>query len=120
MRSKEQIARGQVLWTAVSVNDPPRRHQRILDVDLFPVLLDISAVEDIELRIDRVPASELHFRKALRLCEQARAQGGLFSNCNLAELLSSNDSQIAHALSEHERSTNAIVPRRATLHDVGT
>jgi hypothetical protein len=120
MRSKEHLVHGQVLWMAVSVNDPPRRHQRILDVELVPVLLDISTAEDVDRRIDRVPASERLLRKALRLCEQAHAQGGLLSNCDLAELLSNDDSQIAHVLAEYERRTNTIVPRRATLHDVGT
>ena len=120
MRSKDHLVHGQVLWMAVSVNDPPRRRQRISDIELVPVLLDISTAEDVELRIDRVPASQRLLRKALRLCKQAHAQGGLLSNCDLAELLGNTDSQIAHVLSEYERSTNTLVPRRATLHDVGT
>src|SRR4029077_13271112 len=47
-------------------------------------------------------------------------QGGLLSNCDLAELLFTNDQRIAHVLTEHERLTNTLVPRRATLHDVGS
>jgi hypothetical protein len=120
MRSKDHLVHGQVLWMAVSVNDPPRRRQRISDIELVPVLLDISTAEDVELRIDRVPVPQRLLRKALRLCKQAHAQGGLLSNCDLAELLGNTDSQIAHVLSEYERSTNTLVPRRATLHDVGT
>jgi Protein of unknown function (DUF1670) len=120
MRSKDHVVHGQVLWMAVSVNDPPRRRQRIADVDLVPVLLDISTAEDVQWRIERVPAAQRLLRKALRLCEQAHKQGGLLSNCDLAELLSVPDQRIAQVLTEHERSTNTVVPRRATLHDVGT
>jgi Protein of unknown function (DUF1670) len=120
MRSKDHVAHGQVLWMTVSLNDPPARRQRISDVDLVPVLLDVSTAEDVELRIDRLPASERLLRKALRLCEQAHKQGGLLSNCDLAELLSVDDARIAKVLTEHERTTNTVVPRRATLHDVGT
>ena len=59
-------------------------------------------------------------RKILRLCQQAYDQGGLLSNCDLAELLNSDDSRVAGVLAEHERVTGTLVPRRATLHDVGT
>ncbi len=89
---------------AVSVNNPPVRHQRIADTELVPVLLDVSTAEDVHLRIDRLPAPQRLLRKAIRLCEQAHQQGGLLSNCDLAEMLSTDDSRIAKLLAEHERS----------------
>jgi hypothetical protein len=120
MRSHEHVAHGQVLWMAVSVNDPPRHHQRIIDTDLVPVLLDLCTADDVQQRIDRLPTPQRLLRKAIRLCEQAHQQGGLLSNCDLAELLNTDDSRVAQVLAEHERSTGKLVPRRATLHDVGT
>jgi Protein of unknown function (DUF1670) len=120
MRPHEHVQHGQVLWMAVSVNDPPRHRQRIVDTDLVPVLLNLSTADDVQLRIERLPGPQRLLRKAIRLCEQAHKQGGLLSNCDLAELLHRNDSQIASLLAQHERATNTIVPRRATLHDVGT
>ena len=44
-----------------------------------------------------VAAEELLQDKAVRLCEQAYAQGGLLSNCDLAELLATSDSRIFSA-----------------------
>jgi hypothetical protein len=120
MRSKDHLVHGQALWMAVSINDPPSRRKRIADVDLVPVLLDISTAEDVDLRLDRLAAPQRLLRKAVRLCEQSYNQGGLLSNCDLAELLGTGDSRIAQVLAEHERRTNTVVPRRATLHDVGT
>ena len=120
MRPKDHLVHGQVLWMAVAVNDPPARRQRIADVELVPVLLDISTAEDVQRRIDRLPAPQRLLQKALRLCEQAYQQGGLLSNCDLAELLHANDGRIAVLLAQHERGTQTVVPRRATLHDVGT
>lgn len=120
MRPKDHLKHGQMLWMAVRRDDPPGRHQTIADTELIPVLLDVSTAGDVQMRIDRLPAPQRLLRKALRLCRQAHEQGGLLSNCDLAELLGTCDSRIAAALSEHERLTETVVPRRATLHDVGT
>ena len=120
MRPQEHLTHGQTLWMAVRVNNPPAHRQRIADTELVPVLLDLSTAENVQQRIDRLPAPERMLRKALRLCQQAYQQGGLLSNCDLAELLNTGDSDIARVLTRHERLTNTVVPRRATLHDVGT
>jgi hypothetical protein len=120
LKPRESLGHGQVLWLAVSLENPPRRRQRIADTDLVPVVLDLSTPEDIEQRLARLPPNQRLLHKALRLCRQAHEQGGLLSNCDLAELLSSHDSLLASLLAQHERSTQSIVPRRATLHDVGT
>ena len=120
VRPRDTVAHGQVLWMAVSIDDPPHRYQRIQETDLVPVVLDLSLAEDVQHRIDRVPPAQRLLHKAVRLCRQAHQQGGLLSNCDLAELLNVCDSRIAQLLVQHERDTQRIVPRRATLHDVGT
>jgi hypothetical protein len=120
MRPQDHVAHGQTLWMAVSVNDPPRHRQKIADTDLVPVLLELSTAEDVDQRIERLPVSQRLLHKAVRLCKQAHRQGGLLSNCDLAELLNNHEGRIAVLLAEHERKTNTLVPRRATLHDVGT
>ena len=119
-RHRESVSHGQMLWMAVAADCPPKRHQRILDTDLVPVILDLSTPADIERRIQRMRPGERLLSKAIRLCKQAYKQGGLLSNCDLAEMLNTNDSRIAHLLAQHERDSGRIVPRRATIHDVGT
>src|SRR6202007_3404329 len=86
----------------------------------IPVVLDLSTADDVQERIDRCPPAQRLLHRAVRLCAQAHRQGGLLSNCDLAELLNVDDSTVAGVLAEHERKTGALVPRRATLHDVGT
>jgi hypothetical protein len=120
VRPLEHLRHGQVLWTAVHRDHPLGRHQRIAESELVPVVLDLSLPEDIQGRLDRLPPRELLERKAVRLCRQAYQQNGLLSNCDLAELLSVGDPRIAQVLGDHERRTGEPVPRRATLHDVGT
>lgn len=117
---REHVRHGQALWMAVATDARPRRHQRIAETRLVPVVLEISTVQDVQGRIDRVGRGQLMQRKAVRLCQQAYEQGGLLSNCDLAELLGTHDSRIAGLLGAYERQTGRIVPRRATVHDVGT
>ncbi|MBW2257808.1 MAG: DUF1670 domain-containing protein [Deltaproteobacteria bacterium] len=120
LRPREHLRHGQVLWTAVHKDHPLGYRQRIAESELVPVVLDLSVAEDIEARLARRSHPEILRQKAVRLCHQAYAQNGLLSNCDLAELLATSDSQIATALGQHERQTKKPVPRRATVHDVGT
>lgn len=117
---REQVRQGQILWLGISRDSPPRRHQRIVDCKLVAVVLDLITPEDLQARLNRDPARQRLTRRAVRLCEQANEQGVLLSNCDLAELLSTDDSHIAQLITQHERQTKCLVPRRATVHDVGT
>lgn len=120
MQPRERVHHGQVVWVAVNTDDPPRRHQRIADTDLVPVVLDLSTSEDIDARIERQSADQRMLNKAVRLCRQAYEQGGLLSDSDLAELLTTSAPRIASLLAQYEREQRQVVPRRATLHDVGT
>lgn len=120
LRPREHVQHGQVVWLAVSVKDPPARQKRIRDTDLIPVLLDLSTPEDIEAWLAREPAPERHLKRALRLCQQAYEQGAVLSNIDLCVLTGVQYSTLGKLLSAHEERTGRLVPRRATLHDVGT
>jgi hypothetical protein len=120
VRPLAAVRHGQVVWMAVSRDDPPARGKRITHTDLVPVVLNLSTGEDIDAVIERQPTQARILRKALRLCEEAHSQGGLLSNCDLAELLNRSDRQIAALLALYEREHQRVVPRRATIHDVGT
>ncbi len=119
MRAKECLHHGQVIWTAVSRDNPPARRQRIAETDLVSVTLDLSTPEDIKARMDRKPDIQRKLHKALRLCHQAYEQGGILSNFDLSELLTTSDSGIGTMFVKYERKNRKVVPRRATLHDVG-
>jgi hypothetical protein len=120
LRPTEHMRHGQALWLGIATDDPPRQYRRTADTRLVPVVLDLSTPEDIQARLDRQSSPERLQRKVVRLCEQAYQQGALLSNCDLAELLDRDDSAIGKVLSAHEEKTGQLVPRRATLHDVGT
>jgi DNA-directed RNA polymerase specialized sigma24 family protein len=120
MRSRDHIKHGQVLWAAIDIKDPPRRRRSAGGTNLVPVLLDLSTADDVQQRIDRLSRSQRLLQRARRLCQQAYEQGGLLSNCDIAEMLHVSSDYVGQLLAEHERSTKTIIPRRATLHDVGS
>jgi hypothetical protein len=120
LRPLASVKHGQVVWMAVSLNDPPALGKRITHTDLIPVVLNLNTVEDIDAILARQASSQRLLGKAIRLCQEAYAQGALLSNCDLAELLNRSESQIASLLASYERQQHQVVPRRATLHDVGT
>ncbi len=119
-RSRDCIAPGQLVWMAVDVNDPPSRGKRIAETELVPVVLDVSTPGDIQRRLERQSPRERLKQRAIRVCHQAYEQGGLLSNCDVAELLNSEESVISTLLVEAQREQGQVVPRRATIHDVGT
>ncbi len=120
MRPAEHMRHGQALWLGIATDDPPQRLRRTADTKLVPVALDLSTAEDIHARLDRKTSHERLRIKAVRLCEQAHQQGALLSGSDLSELLGRDASTISHVLVGHEKQTGRLVPRRATLHDVGT
>jgi DNA-binding CsgD family transcriptional regulator len=120
LRSKQSIRHGQILWTAVSIDDRPGWSQKIADTDLVPVLLDVSTPQDIQSRIDRVHPRQIRLHKAIRMCQQAYEQGGLLTNYDLSEILNIPDSLVGQLLAGYERQNNTVVPRRGTIHDAGS
>ena len=120
LRPRDHVSHGQVLWLGVDVDDPPARGKRLVDTHLIPLVLDLSTSEDVQARLDHQPPRVRLRAKAIRLCQQAYAQGALLSNCDLAELLSTHDECIAQELTAYEREHGKVIPRRATLHDVGS
>jgi hypothetical protein len=117
---QERVSHGQVVWMAIAEDDPPKQYRTTADTRMVPVVLELTTDDDVDARIDRVPPKDRLRDKALRLCRQAYEQGGVLSNSDLAELLCADSSTIGTLLADYERSNNCVVPRRATIHDVGT
>jgi len=120
LRARDYLSHGQVLWIGISVDDPPSYGKTTAETDLVPVILDLSTLDDVQSRIERTSSRQRLLQKAMRLCQQAYRQGALLSNSDLAELLNQDPSLIGRLLAKQERATGEVIPRRATLHDIGS
>lgn len=120
MKPLETVRHGQVVWMGISVDDPPCRGKRTSDTDMIPLVLDLVTDADVEAIINRERKPQKILRKALRLCRQAFEQGALLGNTDLGTLLGEDGSYVGSLLVNHEKNTGKVVPRRATLHDMGS
>lgn len=120
LRPRDSLHHGQLLWLGFDIDDPPARHKTSENVRLVPVVLDLWNDQDLEAQLDRVRAPQRLLSRCIRLHEQAYAQGALLSNVDLASMLGVSDGYIGTLLAAHEREHKVVIPRRATLHDVGS
>jgi len=120
LRPKDHLRPGQVLYNAVSIDDPPARGKTMAETEQVTVTLDLITSEDIDRRIAGEPSRERFFCRASRLCKQAYKQGGVMSNTDLALLLGYSPSYVGQVLAQHERESEELIPRRANVHDMGS
>jgi hypothetical protein len=120
LRPTEHLHHGQILWLGFDIDDPPSRNKTSENVRLVPLILDVCVDEDLDAQLDRVAAPERLVRRCIRLLQQAYAQGALLSNVDLSCMLGVSHHRISQLLVAHERQHNVVLPRRATLHDVGS
>jgi hypothetical protein len=120
IRPRDSLHHGQLLWLGFDINDPPSRNKTSENVRLVPVVLDLWTDDDIEAHLDRVPAPERLLARCIRLHHQAFEQGALLSSVDLAGMLGVAESRLSSLLAAYERKHRVVIPRRATLHDVGS
>jgi len=110
---------GQVLWTAVAVDDPPSHNKRIEDTRLLPIVLDLVTAQDISDAQSKKGWPLIRRNMIVRLCRQAYAQKAVLSLADVSLLLHVNLNTVSGQILEHERQTGEMVPRRGTIHDMG-
>jgi hypothetical protein len=120
VRPRETLRHGQVLWAAISRDHPPAMRARTGHEHLVPVVLDLGSSEDIDMLLAHGPRAKVFEQRCIRLCQQAYEQGAVLSDVDLAQLLSADERQIASAITCYESQSGKMLPRRATVHDVGT
>jgi hypothetical protein len=115
----QRLRMGQLLWLAVEQSDRPRAGKRIEDSRLKPVVLNLLTFEDLQALGSGVRQVQLRKRVVVRLFKEAMNQGGVLSLSDVAAILRISSASVARCIQEHERQTGEVLPRRATVHDMG-
>lgn len=116
---RDRMRVGQILWSAVAVDDPPARGKTIEDTHLVPVVLDLLTPEDVDYVIANGICPDFRRRRVVRLLKQAYRQNGVLSYADLALMLGVSINTISRDVRTHEKQTATQLPRRGTIHDMG-
>jgi hypothetical protein len=120
LKPRERVGPGQMVWMAISVDDPPAQWKRTADTDQVAVVLDVATLGDIQSVLDRRPYQQRWEDRLARLSQQAYEQKALLSNCDLAAIFNITPTHVSRIISVYEDRNGQVVPRRATIHDVGS
>ena len=113
------LRQGQTIWTTVDKNEKSSYGKSIRNTRLTQVILDLVRSEDITERAEGKKLKEIKQEAAVRLFRQAYEQGGCMTNAEVAILLKISAPTVSKYVREWETTTNTVVPRRGTIHDMG-
>ncbi len=116
---RTRLSSGQVLWVAVAASHRPHGDNRIEQLPLVPVVLDLVTTKDIDDTMTPNNRRRLRTQKIVRLFRQAFAQGGVLSQADVSLLLHVSRDVVGAALAEHQQNTGEILPSRGSIHDLG-
>ena len=101
-------------YSCVSITKPPGKP--IKDCQMVTVTLTILHDEDTTK--DKDASIETRWRRLLRICDEARKQGGLLSQEDLSKLLMGDVRTIRRDIAE-PKTVGITVPARGTIKDIG-
>ncbi len=102
-----------VVYYAVAEHEPPGK--ALSECELVPVQLTYYSPADVSV-VSLDATSELKWQRLLRYTTQARSQGGLLTQPDLAFLLGVHPGVIQHLMKEHPE---VVLPTRGNIADMG-
>lgn len=114
-----QLRPGQMLWMAVP--DDGRKHakKRMRNTPQVPVVLDLISDEELAALEAGQTLPEVRRERLTRLLRQARAQGGVLAQSDLAAIVLYSRRQIARDIATVQQTTEQLLPYRGTVQDIG-
>jgi len=115
----QRIRMGQMLWPAVAKEETGAYGKRIQDTKLKPVILNVITDQDFREMIHGIRRSEIRRKIAIRLFDEAYAQGGVLTEVDVATMLGLCRGTVSNYVTQFEAKAGRLVPRRGTIHDMG-
>jgi hypothetical protein len=109
---------GQLVWYAVDVKEQHTQGKKLKDVKLVPVKLTVIDEEDLKNYADGMSSKEIRRSRMVRMFREAKEQGGVLSQTDMAVLLGYRVDAVSKNLLEI-RKESGLVPTRGSVHDLG-
>jgi hypothetical protein len=116
---RSRLTFGQVLWVAVAASYRPTGENRIENLPLVPIVLDLVTSQDIDDAMTPNQRLRVRANKIVRLFRQAFEQGGVLSQADVSLLLHVSRDVVGQTLAEHQNKTGEVLPSRGSIHDMG-
>ena len=116
---RDRIQPGQTVWMAVAVDETPGYGKLMSNTRQVPVVLTLVNQADIAA-LRKGDGRRQVLRQAIaRVAREAYAQGGVLTQVDLNLLFARSHTAISYLISQYEKETKQVVPRRGTVHDMG-
>lgn len=114
-----QLKPGQLLWMAVP--DDGRKHtkKRMRETPQVPVVLDLITDEELAALETGKEYALVRRERQARLLKQARAQGGVLAQSDLAAITLRHRKQVGRDIAAHQKSNGHLLPYRGSVQDIG-
>lgn len=117
---RERVQPGQIVWMAVAADETAGYRKPMSHTRQVPVILTLVEQDDISSFKQGVPRHEVLQQAIARVAREAYEQGGVLSTIDLSLLLARSRPTISVMIKRYENRTQQVVPRRGTVHDMGS
>jgi hypothetical protein len=117
--ARSRLTFGQVVWVGVAASHRPSGDNRIEQLPLVSLVLDLVTTEDIDDTMTPNQRLQVRAKKIIRLFRQAFAQGAVLSQADVSLLLHVSRDVVGQTMADHQHKTGEILPSRGSLHDMG-
>jgi DNA-binding CsgD family transcriptional regulator len=114
-----RLKMGQMFWTAVDENEMQSYGKSLDKCKMKSVILDVLTADDLKKLILGEKKKKIKQEIEVRLFKQAKENGGLLTNVDVAAIMNLSPVTISRHIREYEKENNILVPRRGTIHDIG-
>jgi hypothetical protein len=115
----DRIQPGQTVWMAVAVDETPGYGKLMSNTRQVPVVLTLVNQADITALKEGIGQRQVLRQAIARVAREAYVQGGVLTQVDLGLLFARSRSVISCLISQYEKETQQVVPRRGTVHDMG-
>ena len=117
---KERVKPGQIVWSAVDINERPGRGKNMAMTRQKTVLLTLVSEEGVRQLSNGHKPGELLPDVIARILLEAEEQGGVLAMNDLAVMMHCSLATAIKARETWETKHGKILPTRGSLHDMGT
>lgn len=117
---RTRVQPGQIVWMAVAADETAGYRKPMSHTRQVAVVLTLVEADDIATFKQGTPRHEVLQHAIARVAREAYDQGGVLSIIDLSLLLARSHSTIRKMINRYENRTQQVVPRRGTVHDMGS